>query len=189
MPGLCDCFLMLKFLLCSLASLFSFLFCLLSFLQNKFIYYSLYVYLCVSGYLCVCVSVCVHMCVYGYVSACMSVYLYACMCVPVCLYVCECMSLCVSLCVCACACLCDSVCVEVRAQLSEVGSLLCPWVLWIKLRSPGKYLYPLDHLLGLKQDHAATRGFKVEEATHDQSGSWGCFVAPDMVSRNTQEVL
>ena len=95
--------------------------------------------MCVCVFACVhmCVSVCVHMCVYGYVSACMSVYLYACMCVPVCLYVCECMSLCVSLCVCACACLCDSVCVEVRAQLSEVGSLLCPWVLWIKLRSPG----------------------------------------------------
>jgi len=81
--------------------------------------------LCVCGFVCVCVLVCVHrvcvcvyMCVYAfvYVCSCVFVCVYTCVCVRICVFVCVYTCVCVNVCeyVYACVYVCLCVCVRVR---------------------------------------------------------------------------
>ena len=81
----------------------------------------MYVFLCVSMYVCLCVCVRVYVCLCACACLCVCVFVFVCVCVCVCVSLCDCVYLCVcvslSMCVCVCVslsmCVCVCVCVYI----------------------------------------------------------------------------
>ena len=98
----------------------------------------LWVYMCLSVYMCLCV--CVSMCLCVYVSVCLCVSMCLCLYVSMCLCVCVsvCLCVCVSVCLCVCVSMCLCVCVSVtcRSSCQKYGSSLgksAPWCCFVDL--------------------------------------------------------